>query len=113
MTFDLLIEMERDGFRESRKSNSRSGQHNGPCILPSCNGLGNDRLRVQPNQGEYGWFACSQCNTKGTGIDYLMIKRGYTKQQALTAVGWKPKDGSTPHFVVPKHVLAVEMHPST
>lgn len=80
MRFDLLAEMERDGFSSSRKSSSRNGQINGNCIF-GCGGLGEDRLRVQPNYGENGWFICEHCNTKGTSIDYLMIKRGYTKEQ--------------------------------
>src|SRR5262245_14971855 len=103
MTFDLLAEMERDGFSTSRKSTSRSGQYNGHCIF-SCGGQGKDRLRVQPNYGNYGWFACSVCETKGTGIDYLMIKRGWSKQEALKYVGWKPRDGSEPKFIIPRHV---------
>jgi 5S rRNA maturation endonuclease (ribonuclease M5) len=111
MTFDLLAEMERDGFSTSRKSTSRSGQYNGHCIF-SCGGLGRDRLRVQPNYGEFGWFACSVCGTKGTGIDYLMIKRGWSKNEALKYVGWKPRDGSTPRFVIPRHILAGEVNPT-
>jgi DNA primase len=112
MEFNLLIEMERDGFDTSRKSNSRSGQYNGPCILPSCNGLGKDRLRVQPNQGEHGWFACNVCGAKGTGIDYLIQKRGYSKQQALAEVGWKPRDGSTPLFIIPRNILEGDRYPT-
>jgi 5S rRNA maturation endonuclease (ribonuclease M5) len=111
MTFDLLAEMERDGFSSSRKSTSRSGQYNGHCIF-SCGGLGNDRLRVQPNYGDYGWFACNVCGTKGTGIDYLMVKRGWSKQEALQYVGWKPRDGSEPKFIIPRHVLAGEVNPT-
>lgn len=111
MTFDLLAEMERDGFSTSRKSTSRSGQYNGHCIF-SCGGLGNDRLRVQPNYGEYGWFACNVCETKGTGVDYLMIKRGWSKNEALKYVGWKPRDGSEPKFIIPRHVLTGEVNPS-
>lgn len=111
MTFDLLAEMERDGFSASRKANSRSGQYNGPCIL-DCGGLGNDRLRVQPNYGDYGWFACSVCGIKGTGIDYLMVKRGWSKHEALKYVGWKPRDGSTPKFIIPRNILAGEVNPT-
>src|SRR5437879_1474545 len=101
MTFDLLAEMELDGFSTSRKSTSRSGQYNGHCIF-KCGGLGNDRLRVQPYYGEYGWFMCSMCDTKGSGVDYLMIKRGMSKQEALKTVGWKPRDGSEPKFIIPR-----------
>jgi 5S rRNA maturation endonuclease (ribonuclease M5) len=111
MTFDLLAEMERDGFSSSRKSTSRSGQYNGHCIF-SCGGLGRDRLRVQPNHGDYGWFACNVCGTKGTGIDYLMVKRGWSKHEALAYVGWKPRDGSEPTFIIPRHVLAGEVNPT-
>ena len=111
MTFDLLAEMERDGFSTSRKSTSRSGQYNGHCIF-SCGGLGKDRLRVQPNYGEFGWFACNVCGTKGTGIDYLMIKRGWSKHEALKYVGWKPRDGSEPKLIIPRNVLAGEVNPT-
>lgn len=111
MVFDLLAEMERDGFSTSRKSNSRGGQHNGHCIL-GCEGLGRDRLRVQPNIGNYGHFECNVCGAKGSGVDYLMIKRGYTKQQALAAVGWKPRDGSEPQFLIPKSALSGELYPT-
>src|SRR5205807_8501111 len=106
MTFNLLAEMVKDGFREVRHCNSREGQHNGPCILPECKGSGHDRLRIQPNYGNSGWFACSQCGTKGTGYDYLILYRGYTKGQALAAIEWKPKDASMPGVIVPRQVLA-------
>lgn len=112
MVFDLLAEMERDGFRSVRKSTSRSGQYNGACILPSCGGLGEDRLRVQPNIGNSGWFACSMCGTKGTGVDYLIIKRGYSKHEALAAVDWKPQDGSTPRLTIPRTILTGERYPT-
>lgn len=111
MVFELLAEMERDGFRSVRKANSRGGQYNGACIL-GCRGLGNDRLWVQPNWGEFGWFKCNVCGDKGSGVDYLMIKRGYSKREALAYVGWKPRDGSEPRFIIPKSVLAGEVHPT-
>lgn len=111
MVFDLLAEMERDGFRSIRKSNSRGGQWNGPCILDCC-GLGDDRLWVQPHFGEYGWFKCNVCSAKGSGVDYLMMKRGWSKREALAYVGWKPKDGNESQFVLPKSVLAGEVYPT-
>lgn len=111
MEFNLLAEMQRDGFSVCRKSSSRGGQYNGPCIL-GCGGLGNDRMWVQPSFGEYGWFKCNVCESKGSGVDYLMMKRGYTKHQALAEVGWKPKDGSIPKFTIPKNVLAGEIYPT-
>ncbi len=112
MTFNLLAELQKDGFKEVRYSNSREGQHNGPCILPGCNGSGHDRLRIQPQYGNSGWFACSQCGEKGTGIDYLMIKRGYTKGQALAAAEWKPKDDHMSGIVIPRQVLAGKADPT-
>src|SRR5260370_603731 len=101
MTFDLLAEMERDGFSSIRHSTSRGGQYNGHCIF-SCHGLGHDRLWVQPNYGDYGWFKCNGCGTKGSGVDYLMIKSGMSRNEALKTVGWKPRDGSEPKFIIPK-----------
>ena len=100
MDFHLLAQMERDGFRASRKSTSRSGQYNGPCIF-GCEGLGEDRLRVQPNWRDKGWFICEHCGAKGTSVDYLMIKRGMSQNEALKTVGWKAPDGSTPKFSIP------------
>lgn len=100
MECDLLALVEEDGFRSVRKSMSRGGQYNGPC--PWCGGT--DRFRVQPHQGSYGWFACSQCGHKGSAVDYLIQKRGLSKQEALVAVGWTPKDGSTPQMILPRHV---------
>jgi len=97
---DLLALVEQDGFKAVRTSTSRGGQYNGFC--PFCE-QGNDRFRVQPNHGPYGWFACSQCGCKGTAVDYLMLKRGLSKQEALLTVGWKPKDGSEPHFSTPTY----------
>jgi hypothetical protein len=38
-------------------------------------------------------------------VDYLILKRGHTKHQALVQAGWKPKDGSEPQFLLPKNVL--------
>src|SRR5579859_764836 len=105
MSFDLLAEAQNDGFRVTRKSTSRHGQYNGPCILPTCSGAGRDRLRIQPNIGEFGWFACSVCGQKGNGVNWLMLMRGMSKNEALKAVGWRPKDGSTPRFAIPKSVI--------
>jgi len=34
-----------------------------------------------------------------------MHKRGLSKQEALAEVGWMPKDGSLPHFLVPTFAL--------
>jgi len=98
MRYDLLAEIEQD-TRLKRTSSSRGGQYNGPC--PWCGGL--DRFRVQPHYGAYGFFACNQCRRSGTAIDYLMLRRGFSKQHALATVGWKPKDGrilseTIPHY---------------
>jgi 5S rRNA maturation endonuclease (ribonuclease M5) len=41
-----------------------------------------------------------------------MIKRGWSKHEALKYVGWKPRDGSEPKFIIPKHVLAGEVNPT-
>lgn len=112
MDFNLLAESRKDGFSPIRKSTSRGGQWNGACILPSCNGLGHDRLRIQPNKGDYGWFFCSVCSASGTGIDWLIIKRGWSKNEALKYVGWKPRDGSTPRFAIPRHALTGDIHPT-
>lgn len=112
MEFNLLAESIKDGFSPIRKSTSRGGQWNGACILPSCNGLGRDRLRIQPHKGEFGWFFCSVCGASGTGIDWLILKRGYSKNEALKTVGWKPQDGSMPHFTIPRHVLTGDIHPT-
>lgn len=103
MTSNLLAEMQRDGYCGKKRANTRGGEWQGPCILPRCGGQGKDRLRVQPSHGTYGFFECRVCNSKGSLVDYLMIMRGYTKQQALAAVEWKPKDGS--EFIIPKSVL--------
>ena len=87
MSADLLSLVELDGFRTVRKSTSRGGQYNGPC--PWCQGT--DRFRVQPHYGPYGFFACSQCGRSGSAVDYLMQKRGLSKQAALAEVGWTPQ----------------------
>ncbi len=97
---DLLALVEEDGFRVVQKSQSRGGQYNGPCPFEGCGGT--DRFRIQPYQGRYGWFACNQCGRKGSAVDYLMLKRGMTKQEALTVVGWMPKDGSEPGMILPR-----------
>ncbi len=101
MDCDLLMLVEQDGFRAVRKAMSRGGQYNGPC--PFCGG--NDRFRVQPHYGRYGFFACNRCERKGNAVDYLMIKRGMSKGEALAAVGWTPKDGSTPRFALPNYAV--------
>jgi len=41
-----------------------------------------------------------------------MIKRGWSKHEALKYVGWKPRDGSEPRFVVPQHVLLGKVNPT-
>lgn len=111
MQSNLLAEMQTDGFRGKKVSSTRGGEWQGPCIL-QCGGLGKDRLRVQPSAGTYGYFECRVCNCKGSLVDYLMIKRGYTKQQALAKVEWKPKDGSEPKFIIPRYVLIGEVNPT-
>jgi len=95
MPTDLLSLVELDGFSTVRKSTSRGGQYNGPWCQ------GTDRFRVQPHYGPYGFFACSQCGRSGSAVDYLMQKRGLSKQAALAEVGWIPKDGSIPSFLIP------------
>lgn len=112
MNSDLLAQMQRDGYDGTRKATTRGGEWQGACILPRCGGLGNDRLRVQPSYGAHGFFECRACGEKGSLVDYLIIKRGYTMQRALAEVGWKPKDGSEPHFLIPKSVLAGEVYPT-
>lgn len=98
---DLLALVEQDGFQAVRTSTSRGGQYNGPC--PWCGG--EDRFRVQPHQGSYGWYACSQCGRKGNAVDYLVDKRGCSKYEALMAVGWQPKDESGPRPILPASAL--------
>ena len=95
MTYDLLAEITQD-TRLKRTSSSRGGQYNGPC--PWCGGT--DRFRVQPHYGRYGFFACNQCRRSGTAIDYLMLRRGCSKQRALATVGWEPQDGRR----LPEHI---------
>jgi hypothetical protein len=95
---DLLALVEEDGFRAAQKSSSRGGQYNGPC--PWCGGT--DRFRVQPQYGNYGFFACNQCQRSGSGIDYLMLKRGLSKWEALLAAGWKPKGQASAPFTLPE-----------
>jgi DNA polymerase-1 len=99
MSCDLLTLLEQDGFRVVRTSTSRGGQYNGPCPFEGCGGR--DRFRVQPNHGAYGWFACNQCGRKGSAIDYLILKRGLPKRDALAMVGWKPKEERGPQWVCP------------
>src|SRR6266704_2137851 len=101
MAVDLLALAEEDGFKTVRHSTSRGGQYNGTC--PWC--CGHDRFRIQPNTGQYGFFACSQCGRKGSAVDYLIGKRGLSKMDALLEVGWKPKDGSEPRFILPAYAL--------
>src|SRR5215471_18631712 len=98
MTFDLLAEITQD-TRLKRTSSSRGGQYNGPC--PWCGGT--DRFRVQPHYGTYGFFACNQCRRSGTAIDYLILRRGCSKQLALATVGWKPQDGRSHAESIPAY----------
>jgi DNA primase len=100
MESDLLTLVEQDGFRAARRSTSRGGQYNGPCPFEGCGGT--DRFRVQPHYGPYAWFVCNQCGRKGSAIDYLMDKRGLSKQEALAIVGWKPNDGKRASCLLPK-----------
>ncbi len=92
-----------DGFIVAATSTSRGGQWNGSC--PFCGGT--DRFRIQPYQGSYGWFACNQCGRKGSAIDYLILKRGLSKRDALAMVGWTPKESSLPHSQLPGGVFDV------
>ncbi len=105
MEIDLLTLAEQDGFRAVRRSTSRGGQYNGPCPFPDCGGT--DRFRVQPNQGTYGWFACTQCGRRGSAVDYLILRRGLPKREALALVGWRPKDGRASCLALPAYVQDV------
>ncbi|HCI82807.1 MAG TPA: hypothetical protein DHW02_24310 [Ktedonobacter sp.] len=108
MDTNLLTLVEQDGFQPTRRpSTSRGGQYNGPC--PWCGG--DDRFRVQPNYGTYGWFACTQCGRKGNTIDYLMLKRNYSKREALAAVGWMPKEQQTDTTLSPVPATAYQERP--
>lgn len=98
---DLLALVEQDGFRALARSTSRGGQYNGPC--PWCGGR--DRFRVQPHHGSYGWFACNVCGRKGSAVDYLMLKRGLSKREALLMVGWQPADGAELRLSLPASAL--------
>lgn len=62
---------------------------------------GHDRFRIQPHHSPYGRYRCSVCGPKGNAITYLIDKRGFSKQEALIAVGWKSKDGSEPRCITP------------
>jgi DNA polymerase I len=101
MEKDLLALAEEDGFTVDATSRSRGGQWNGPC--PFCGGK--DRFRIQPYQGTYGWFACNQCGRKGSAIDYLILKRGFSKRDALAMVGWTPKDSNPLRLQIPGGML--------
>jgi DNA polymerase I len=90
-----------DGFIVAATSMSRGGQWNGSC--PFCGGT--DRFRIQPSQGTYGWFACNQCGRKGSAVDYLILKRGLSKRDALAVVGWTPRDSGPPRFQIPDAVF--------
>jgi DNA primase len=106
MEKDLLALAEEDGFTVDATSRSRGGQWNGPC--PFCGGK--DRFRIQPYQGSYGWFACNQCGRKGSAIDYLILKRGLSKRDALAMVGWTPRKNSLPRFQIPGTALDARPH---
>src|SRR5579859_1482108 len=98
METDLMTLLKEDGYEVVWKSHSRGGQYNGPC--PWCGGK--DRFRVQPEQGTFGWFACNQCERSGSAVDYLMLKRGWSKGRALAQVGWMPNEEKTPAPLVPR-----------
>ena len=100
MKLDFLAEVLCD-TTVTRRSSSRGGQYNGPC--PWC--AGTDRFRVQPNYGAYGWFVCTHCDRKGSAIDYLMLKRGMSKREALALVGWTPKEERQSSGVLPGAAL--------
>ena len=101
MQTDLLTLVKQDGFTIAWSSNSRGGQYNGPCLW--CGGT--DRLRVQPNYEKYGWFICNQCGRKGSAINYLMLKRGMSIEDARSIVGWTPEDAKQSYGTIPGHAL--------
>lgn len=97
----LLALAQQDGFQVVRRSTSRGGQYNGPC--PWCGG--HDRFRIQPYYGNYGWFACARCDRRGSTVDYLMLRRGMSRGEALHAVGWQSAGHDAPHVSVPPAAL--------
>src|SRR6266704_4378691 len=100
MSFDFLAEVEKD-TPVKYVSTSRGGQYHGPC--PWCGGT--DRFRLQPSYGTYGWFAGNQCGRKGSAVDYLIGKRGYSKGKALATLGWKPHPSDDDPYLVPEGLI--------
>ena len=105
MAYDLLAEITQDTHLK-RTSSSRGGSNTTDHVPGAGDWIASG---YSPNYGTYGFFACNQCGRSGTAIDFLMLKRGLSKQQALATVGWKPKDGKSLSETIPRY--ARQSHP--
>jgi len=93
---NILELISSDGFQFSKVSNTRGGEHHGPC--PFCGG--NDRFRIQPAQDRY---YCRGCGQKGDSIQYLRDFRKMDYFEALILLGREPVfRKSAPIFSPPK-----------
>lgn len=79
--------------RMKRVSSTCGGEYHGPC--PWCGGT--DRFRVQPGNGESGFFKCRQCEMSGDGIQFLRDYHKLSFQEACELLGLYHKlDGTAP-----------------
>lgn len=95
----LLLNIINRDVKLKRAASTGGGEYHGPC--PVCGG--NDRFRVQPNQGKTGRYACRQCGIHGDGIDYLRNIKGLTFQEACKELDYTPPENTT-QAILNRHI---------
>lgn len=60
-----------------RISSAKGGEYAGPCPVKStCNGSGEDRFHIWPEQDDHGSWWCRKCEKGGDAIQFLMDVEG-------------------------------------
>lgn len=71
-----------------RISSAKGGEYAGPCPVKStCNGSGEDRFHIWPEQDDHGSWWCRKCEKGGDAIQFLMDVEGLSFPEACKALG--------------------------
>lgn len=71
----------------TKASVAKGGEYHGPCPLPACGGMGDDRFHVWPAQGSHGTFWCRICGAAGDAIEFLRLRDSLGYREACEQLG--------------------------
>lgn len=71
-----------------KHSTAKGGEYVGPCPVKStCNGAGDDRFHIWPEQDDHGTWWCRICGKGGDAIQFLIEVEGKSFLEACSIVG--------------------------